>query len=289
MSENQKSFQELLAFWKNMDNNCSSTYSKLNILNTNPSSSKKEENNIYELESDLVKEMVLECENLKQENKLLKTSDFKLIPIDTKDMSMEQTKTSKKIIIFEQETNISKISENFQKAKNETNDANESELVEKKTLSFVQAKKLTEKESKLVLKNNATEEENVISDKQKHQSHIMKHNVLSTSHKHYTEQKNKQEYINNDSKSLTKACESNIKENLEIGKEINTESTENDLLLKQVNKKTSNQMPLSKKHSENNTEYVSKPKAVIMKEEDLINEHLPEQKNHFEALKKHSE
>ncbi|KAF7685617.1 hypothetical protein CDIK_3634 [Cucumispora dikerogammari] len=289
MSENQKSFQELLAFWKNMDNNCSSTYNELNILNTNPSSSKKEENNISELESDLVKEMVLENENLKKENKLLKTFDFKPALVVANDITMEQTKTSKKNIIIEHETNISEISENIQKAKNETNDANESELVEKKTLSFVQAEKLVEKESRLVLKNNATEEENLFFDNQKLKFQIVKYKDLPISQKHCTEQKNKEKYIDNDPGSLTEECKSDIKENLEIGKETNTESTENSLLLKQINKKTSNQMPLSKKHSANNTEYVLKPKAVIMKEEDLINEHLPEQKNHFEALKKHSE
>ncbi|KAF7701700.1 hypothetical protein CDIK_0591 [Cucumispora dikerogammari] len=289
MSENQKSFQELLAFWKNMDNNCSSTYNEPNILNTNPSSSKKEANNISELETDLEKEMVLENENLKEKDKLLKTSDFNLIPVDTKDITMEQTKTSKKNIIIEQETNISEISENIQKAKKETIDANSSALVEKKTLPVVQEKKLTEKESKLVLKNNATEEENLFSDKQKLKFQIVKYKNVPMSHKHYAEQKNKQEYINNVPISFTVECEFNIKENLEIGKETNTESTENNLLLKQVNKKTSNQMPLSKKHNANNTEYVSKPKAVIMKEEALINEHLIEQKKHLEAFKIHSE
>ncbi|KAF7685081.1 hypothetical protein CDIK_4170, partial [Cucumispora dikerogammari] len=288
MSENQKSFQELLAFWKNMDNNCSSTYNELNILNTNPSSSKKEESNISELEPDLVKEMILKCENLKEEDKLLKTFDFKPSLVVANDITMKQTKASKKIIIFEQETDISEISENIQKAKNATNGANESELVEKKTLSFVQAKKLVEKESNSVLKNNATEGD-ILSDKQKPKFQIVKYKDLPMRHKHYTGQKNTQEHIDNDSRSLTEKCKSNIKENLEIGKETNTESTENNLLLKQVNKKTSNQMALSKKHSANNTSHVSNPKAVIMKKEALINEHLPEQKKHFEAFKKHSE
>ncbi|KAF7697647.1 hypothetical protein CDIK_1526, partial [Cucumispora dikerogammari] len=289
MSENRKTFQKLLAFWKNMDNNSSTTYNELNILNTNPSFSKKEENSISELKSDLEKEMVLENENLKEEDNVLKTSDFKLTPVDTKDMTMEQTNASKKIIIIEQETDISEVSENIQKAKKKTSDANASELVEKKTLAVVQEKKLVEKESRLVLKNNATEEKNVISDKQKLKFQTVEYKDLPMSHKHCTEQKNKQEYIDNDSRSLTEGCKSDIKENLEIRKETNTEATETNHLFKQVNKKTPDQIPLSKKHSANNTEYVSEPKAVRIEDEAIINEYLPEQKKHFEAFKKHSE
>ncbi|KAF7700499.1 hypothetical protein CDIK_1059 [Cucumispora dikerogammari] len=289
MPENRKSFQELLTFWRNMDNNCSSTYNELNTLNTNPSFSKKEKNNISELESDLVKEMVLESENLKEENKLLKTSSFKLVLVDAKNIRVEQTKASKKNIIIEQETDISEISENIQKAKKETNDANESELVEKKTLPVVQEKKLVEKESNPVLNNIATEQKNIISDKQKPKFQIVKYKDFSMGHKHYTEQKNTQIHIDNDSRSLTEKCESNIKENLEIEKETNTDATKNNQLLKQVNKKTPNQMSLSKKHSANNTEYVSEPKAVRIEDEAIINEHLPEQKKNYEACKKHHE
>ncbi|KAF7694700.1 hypothetical protein CDIK_2018 [Cucumispora dikerogammari] len=285
MPENQKSFQELLAFWKNMDNNCSSTYNELNTLNTNPSFFKKEKNNISELESDLVKKMVLESENLKDENKLLKTSGFKLVLVDAKNITVEQTKGSKKNIIIEQETDIS---ENIQKAKKETIDSNASELVKKKKLLIVQEKKLVEKERNPVLKNNATEK-NIISDKQKPKFQIVKYKDLPMSHKHYTEQKNTQIHIGNGSRSLTKKCESNIKENLEIRKETNTEATENNLLLKQVNKKTPDQMSLSKKHSENNTEYVSDSKIVRIKDKAIINEHLIEQKKNYEACKKHYE
>ncbi|KAF7689914.1 hypothetical protein CDIK_2761, partial [Cucumispora dikerogammari] len=272
-----------------MDNSCFSTDNELDISNTNPSSSKEAENNISEVESDLVKEMVLECENQKQENKLLKTSDFKPIPVDAKDITVKQTKASKKNIIIEQETDISEISENIQKSKNETMHANASELIEKKTLPVVQEKRLVKKESSLVLKNNATEEENLFSDKQKLKIQIVKYEDLPMSHKHCTEQKNKQEYIDNDPSSLTKECKSDIKENLEIRKETNTDATENNLFLKQVNKKTPDQIPLSEKHSANNTEYVLETRVVIIKEEDIINEHLPEQRKHFEAFKKHSE
>ncbi|KAF7685106.1 hypothetical protein CDIK_4145, partial [Cucumispora dikerogammari] len=289
MSEYQKSFQELLAFWKNMDNRCFSTDNELNILNTNPSSYKKEENNISELESDLVKEMILKCENLKEENKLLKTFDFKLVLVDAKDITVKQTNASKKNIIIEKETNISEISENIQKAKKKTSDTNASELVEKKTRTVVQEKKLVEKESRLVLKNNATEEKNVISDKQKLKFQIVKYKDLPMSHKHCTEQKNKQEYIDNDPSSLTEKCKTDIKENLEIRKETNTEATENNLLFKQVNKKTPDQIPLSKKHSADNTEYVSEPKTVRIEDEAIINEHLIEQKKHLEAFKIHPE